>query len=179
MPDPDPDDVDAREVDDDPWPTVAEIAEELRVNPATVRLWISKGMLPAMRARMRKLLVRRSDLDEMIGARRGPAPSEGYRPRPRFRGQLGPPQSLNQLSSADVHGREASPETMQAIAERLRRADEAWEQAQAASENVPPARASRTASAHWGPRANSRRDHWPRQAGSWGSLGRRSRERAT
>src|SRR6476646_4805848 len=28
---------------DDPWLTVAEIAEELRVNPATVRLWVSKG----------------------------------------------------------------------------------------------------------------------------------------
>ena len=139
MPDPDPDHVEPRDVDDDPWLTVAEIADELRVNPATVRLWISKGTLPAMRAGMRKLLVRRSDLDDMIGARRGPPASEGYRPRPRFDGQMGPPQSLNQLSSADVHGREASPEMMQAIAERLRRADAAWEQAQAASENVPPA----------------------------------------
>ena len=50
MADPDPDDVEARDVDDDPWLTVAEIAEELRVNPATVRLWMSKGRLPATRA---------------------------------------------------------------------------------------------------------------------------------
>jgi len=46
--------------------TVAEIAEELRVNPATVRLWISKGTLPAKRAGQRKLLIRRSDLDHML-----------------------------------------------------------------------------------------------------------------
>ena len=51
MPDRDPDDVEPHDVDEDPWLTVAEIADELRVNPATVRLWISKGMLPAMRAR--------------------------------------------------------------------------------------------------------------------------------
>jgi hypothetical protein len=36
----------SRDVDDDPWLTVAEIARELRINPATVRLWVSKGRLP-------------------------------------------------------------------------------------------------------------------------------------
>ncbi|MGI8430363.1 MAG: helix-turn-helix domain-containing protein [Solirubrobacteraceae bacterium] len=46
---------------------MAEIAEELRVNPATVRLWVSKGTLPAMRAGQRKLLIRRSDLNHMLG----------------------------------------------------------------------------------------------------------------
>ena len=64
-------DVEARDVDDDPWLTVAEIAEELRVNPATVRLWISKGRLPAKRAGQRKLLIRRSDLDRMLERRQG------------------------------------------------------------------------------------------------------------
>lgn len=112
-------------IDDDPWLTVAEIADELRVNPATVRLWISKGLLPATRIGMRKLLVRRSDLDYMLGGRRGPPPSEGSRPRPRYDGKMGPPQSLNQLSSADIHGHQASPETVRSIAERLRRADRA------------------------------------------------------
>jgi len=53
---------------EDPWLTVAEIANELRVNPATVRLWVSKGTLPAMRAGQRKLLIRRSDLDRMLEA---------------------------------------------------------------------------------------------------------------
>jgi hypothetical protein len=38
----DPEDGGPDNVDDDPWLTVAEIADELRVNPATVRLWISK-----------------------------------------------------------------------------------------------------------------------------------------
>lgn len=139
MTDREPEDGGPDNVDDDPWLTVAEIADELRVNPATVRLWISKGTLPAMRAGMRKLMVRRSDLDYMLGSRRGPPPSEGYRPRPTFDLQMGPPQSLNQLSTADIHGREASPERVQEIAERLRCADRAWEQAQSASENVPPA----------------------------------------
>jgi excisionase family DNA binding protein len=50
----------------DPWLTLAEIAEELRVNPATVRQWVSKGQLKASRAGVRKWIVRRSDLDDML-----------------------------------------------------------------------------------------------------------------
>ena len=50
----------------DPWLTLAEIAAELRVNPATVRLWVSKGQLKASRAGVRKWIVRRSDLDRML-----------------------------------------------------------------------------------------------------------------
>ena len=52
----------------DPWLTLAEIAEELRVNPATVRLWVSKGQLKASRAGVRKWIVRRSDLERMLAA---------------------------------------------------------------------------------------------------------------
>jgi excisionase family DNA binding protein len=48
--------------------TLAEIAEELRVNPATVRVWVSKGQLKASRAGVRKWIVRRSDLDRMLAA---------------------------------------------------------------------------------------------------------------
>jgi excisionase family DNA binding protein len=51
---------------DDPWLTLAEIAEELRLSPATIRSWISKGTLRAMRAGQRKWLVRRSELDRML-----------------------------------------------------------------------------------------------------------------
>jgi len=51
---------------DDPWLTLAEIAEELRMSPATIRSWISKGTLRAMRPGKRKLLVRRSELDRML-----------------------------------------------------------------------------------------------------------------
>jgi excisionase family DNA binding protein len=50
----------------DPWLTLTEIADELRVNPATVRSWISKGQLKASRAGVRKWIVRRSDLDRML-----------------------------------------------------------------------------------------------------------------
>ena len=52
----------------DPWLTLAEIAAELRVNPATVRQWVSKGQLKASRAGVRKWIVRRSDLDRMLAA---------------------------------------------------------------------------------------------------------------
>ena len=72
-------DVDPEDLED-PWLTVAEIASELRVNPATVRLWVSKGMLPATRAGHRKLLIRRSDLDAMIEAIRSQPPAPGREP---------------------------------------------------------------------------------------------------
>ncbi len=52
----------------DPWLTLAEIADELRVNPATVRQWVSKGKLKASRAGVRKWIVRRSDLDRFLAA---------------------------------------------------------------------------------------------------------------
>jgi excisionase family DNA binding protein len=48
--------------------TLAEVADELRVNPATVRMWVSKGRLKASRAGMRKWIVRRSDLEDMLAA---------------------------------------------------------------------------------------------------------------
>jgi excisionase family DNA binding protein len=126
---------------DDPWLTVAEIADDLRVNPATVRLWVSKGRLPATRAGQRKLLIRRSDLDHMLTVVRGEPPATGYQPRPRgprYPFGMGPPQSMSQLSTADIHGRRASPDEMQQIIEELQGADEIWEHAQSASENAPP-----------------------------------------
>ena len=52
----------------DRWMTLVEIAEELRVNPATVRVWVNKGQLKASRAGVRKWIVRRSDLDRMLAA---------------------------------------------------------------------------------------------------------------
>lgn len=57
---------DEKHATDDPWLTLAEIAQELRVGPATVRLWISRGRLKAMRPGQRKLLVRRSELQRML-----------------------------------------------------------------------------------------------------------------
>ena len=54
------------ETPEDPWLTLAEIAEELRMSPATIRSWVSNGTLRAMRPGKRKLLVRRSELDGML-----------------------------------------------------------------------------------------------------------------
>lgn len=74
----------------DPWLTLAEIAEELRVNPATVRQWVSKGQLKASRAGVRKWIVRRSELDRMLAATRPPAavddPAEAPPDEPRRAG---------------------------------------------------------------------------------------------
>jgi excisionase family DNA binding protein len=50
----------------DPWMTVAEFAQEMRVRPVTVRSWIAKGQLRATRAGQRKWLVRRSELARML-----------------------------------------------------------------------------------------------------------------
>ena len=58
---------------DDVWLTLAEIAEELRLSPVTVRSWVSKGKLRAKRAGQRKWLVRRSDLQEMLDGEPGSA----------------------------------------------------------------------------------------------------------
>lgn len=137
---------DAPEGPDDPWLTVAEIADELRVNPATVRLWVSKGTLPAKRAGKRKLLIRRSDLDCMLEVTRGEAPAPRYQPRPRdprYPGRMGPPTSVRQLSTADIHGHRAAPDQMQQIIEELQLADETWEGASGQRERttrsrVPP-----------------------------------------
>jgi excisionase family DNA binding protein len=58
---------------DDPWMTVAEFAEAMRMRPVTVRSWITKGQLKATRAGQRKWLVRRSELTRMLEV--GDAPS--------------------------------------------------------------------------------------------------------
>lgn len=57
----------------DPWLTLAEIADELRVNPATVRQWVTKGQLKASRAGVRKWIVRRSEMERMLAATSPPA----------------------------------------------------------------------------------------------------------
>jgi excisionase family DNA binding protein len=66
---------------DDVWLTLAEIAEELRLSPVTVRSWVSKGKLRAKRAGQRKWLVRRSDLQEMLDGEAGSA-ATGAQPAP-------------------------------------------------------------------------------------------------
>ncbi|MGC9220128.1 MAG: helix-turn-helix domain-containing protein [Solirubrobacteraceae bacterium] len=58
---------------EDPFLTVAEVAELLRLNQQTVRNWIDAGSLPAVRVG-RRVRIRRSDLDRVL--------VEGYRGAP-------------------------------------------------------------------------------------------------
>jgi excisionase family DNA binding protein len=50
---------------DDEFLTVKEIAERLKVNPQTLRNWIDRGELPAVRIG-RRVRVRRTDLERLL-----------------------------------------------------------------------------------------------------------------
>lgn len=50
---------------DDEFLTVAEIAERLKLNPQTLRNWIDRGDLPAVRIG-RRVRVRRTDLERIL-----------------------------------------------------------------------------------------------------------------
>jgi excisionase family DNA binding protein len=118
---------------DDPWLTLAEIAEELRVNPATVRLWVSRGRLKAMRAGQRKLLVRRSELDRMLAAT---APSETEPAQPRVSAPLRPVFSrplMGQVARGKV-----DPDRVRAAIKAMQEAEAVFETAVQASNNAPP-----------------------------------------
>jgi excisionase family DNA binding protein len=125
---------------EDPWLTLAEIAEELRVNPATVRQWVAKGRLEATRVGQRKLLVRRSELDRVLEGAGAPAASaeisapSSATPAPR-RPQF--PVSELQPAEASVSAPVASGAVRDAI-DSVRVADRAWESALTASELAPP-----------------------------------------
>ncbi len=120
---------------DDPWLTLAEIAEELRVNPATVRLWVSRGRLKAMRAGQRKLLVRRSEVDRML-ALTDPSRAEPRQPRI--------PEPLRPVFSRPLAGQVAraranmDPAVIREAIKRMQEAEAVFETAVGASDNAPP-----------------------------------------
>ncbi|MEO8967211.1 MAG: helix-turn-helix domain-containing protein [Solirubrobacteraceae bacterium] len=127
-------DLDPEDLDDHRL-TVAEIAEELRVNPATVRLWISRGRLKAMRAGQRKLLVRRSELDRMLAltdpSRAAPHPPRIQQPlRPAFSRPLAG-QVARARANMDLAVIREAIQTMQ-------EAEAVFETAVQASDNAPP-----------------------------------------
>ena len=120
---------------DDPWLTLAEIAEELRVNPATVRLWVSRGRLKARRAGQRKLLVRRSDLDRML-ALTDPSRAEPRQPRI--------PEPLRPVFSRPLMGQVAraradmDPAVIREALKGMQEAEAVFDTAVGASDNAPP-----------------------------------------
>ena len=58
--------------DEDPWLTVPQVSEELKLHPATVRVWINNGRLAAVRAG-RTWRVRRSEVDRALLSDASPA----------------------------------------------------------------------------------------------------------
>jgi excisionase family DNA binding protein len=120
---------------EDPWLTLAEIAEELRVNPATVRLWISRGRLKARRAGQRKLLVRRSELDRMLALT---DPSRAAPAKPRM------PEPLRPVFSRPLMGQVAraranmDPAVIRDAIKAMQEAEAVFDTAVESSDNAPP-----------------------------------------
>jgi excisionase family DNA binding protein len=75
--------------------TVAEVARELRVTPATIRSRIREGKLPAIRVGERGYRVRRSDLRRMIAFLGGLKPANGH-DRPLDRAKAATPVDQEQ-----------------------------------------------------------------------------------
>jgi excisionase family DNA binding protein len=126
---------------DDPWLTPTEIAKEIRVNAATIRLWISKGLLPATRAGQRKLLVRRSEVIRLLAEKSSAGAVNPYRrsQHPRYAGTAEPGVAIRGgWSTSRMFAREGDPEELLAAAQALQEADRLWDAAQAASDNPPP-----------------------------------------
>ena len=126
---------------DDPWLTPIEIAKEIRVNPATIRLWISKGLLPATRAGQRKLLVRRSEVMRLLAENSSAGGMQPYRrpQHPRYAGAADPGAPIKGgWSTSRLFAREGDPQELLAAAQALQEADRVWAEAQAASDNPPP-----------------------------------------
>jgi excisionase family DNA binding protein len=120
---------------DDPWLTLAEIAEELRVNPATVRLWISRGRLKAMRAGQRKLLVRRSELDRMLALTdpSGAAPQQPRMPEP-----LRPVFSRSLAGQVVRERANMDPAVIREAIKAMQEAEAVFETAVESSDTAPP-----------------------------------------
>jgi excisionase family DNA binding protein len=127
VPDPSP------EPEDDPWLTLAEIAEELRMSPATIRSWISKGTLRAMRAGKRKWLVRRSELDRMLAGADMPGPDDSADAADWHAfDTISPPHRSPHWTGADEALGHVSPRGWLGFAES------AWRDALRASAMAPP-----------------------------------------
>jgi len=125
---------------DDVWLTVAEIASELRVNPATVRLWISKGSLSAKRVGQRKLFIARSELDRMLRESAEPSGSRGQGRKPGEAPRRTAHQSVREggQSLRLLPGMPVTPGPAQEASKQLQESRALWNAAIDASDNAPP-----------------------------------------
>jgi excisionase family DNA binding protein len=119
----------------DPWLTLAEIAEELRVNPATVRLWVRRGRLKAMRAGQRKLLVRRSELDRMLTLT---DPSRAAPAQPRIPEPLRPVFSRPLMGQVARARADMDPAVVRNAIKGMQEAEAVFDTAVEASDDAPP-----------------------------------------
>jgi excisionase family DNA binding protein len=87
-------------VQENDYLTVAEIAARLKVNPQTVRNWITRGELRAVRVGARRVRILRADLDAFLAAT-GATPSPDPSPREH------PVAQSTQLAAALGGGRAA------------------------------------------------------------------------
>jgi excisionase family DNA binding protein len=123
------------------WLTVAEVADELRVNPATVRLWISKGSLSAKRVGQRKLFIARAELDRMLAETADRSDSQGVRCRPDAR-----PIESGRRPGGDRRtgiyrlfpGMPVPAEVAQETNKQLQESQAIWDAALDSSDNAPP-----------------------------------------
>jgi excisionase family DNA binding protein len=60
---------------EDPWLTVPQVSSQLRIHPATVRIWIKSGRLAAVRVG-REWRVRQSEVDRALLSDASPAYAE-------------------------------------------------------------------------------------------------------
>jgi excisionase family DNA binding protein len=72
----------------DEFLTVGNLAERLRVHPQTVRTWIARGDLRAIRIG-RTVRVRQPDFEEMLERARIPPPTHSVSPHPGRRAPAG------------------------------------------------------------------------------------------
>lgn len=84
---------------DDDLLTLPEIAEMLRLNPSTIRLWVHEQRLPAHKAGARKWLVRRGDLERMLAEQ----PHIGH-PKGASTSPTAPPPAPTDWSEVDIAG---------------------------------------------------------------------------
>jgi excisionase family DNA binding protein len=161
--------------------TLVEIASELRVNPATVRLWVSKGRLQASRAGVRKWIVRRSELERMLAATNPPADvlDDSARRASTASGGPGAVEADEEASPAESQGTTGA----QSAIALLQLASDSFDDAIGASRYAPPSpgylermrrlvdasehmastllNASNTAGIRWRPRSDSLVDSFP------------------